>query len=55
MHTVIDFRTQDAHQHDSRVLPDGSIRVDDHELLDLKMRLKQREVAPFQADERNAQ
>lgn len=44
MHTVIDFRIQDTTQHDDRVLPDGSIRVDDHELLDLKMRLKQREL-----------
>jgi len=44
MHTVIDFRIQDAQERDNRVLPDGSIRVDEHELLDLKMRLKQREI-----------
>ncbi|WP_458788952.1 hypothetical protein [Dyella jiangningensis] len=44
MHTVIDFRIQDMTKHDDRVLPDGSIRVDDHELLDLKMRLMQREL-----------
>lgn len=44
MHTVIDLRAHDTHEHDDRVLPDGSIRVDDHELLDLKMRIRQREL-----------
>ncbi len=35
----IDHRAYDAHQYDSRILPDGSIAVGDGELLDLKTRL----------------
>ena len=39
MSTVIDFRMQDTHQHDKRVLDDGSIDVPAGELLSLKAEL----------------
>lgn len=37
---MIDLRPWDTHQHDSRILPDGSINVDPCDLLDLKTRLR---------------
>jgi len=39
MRTTLDFTAHDKHQHDSRILPDGSIDVGADELLSLKAEL----------------